>query len=305
VTVCIAARSGQNIIGVSDRMLTSGDIQFEPISTTKLHILTNSIGVLQAGDAAFNAEIMREVMSVVMSRIQSNPLEWWLLKDVAGLYVKYRNVAKRIRAEAELLEPLGLTIETYRDELHKFKESTAEALVRNLVQYQVPNTAVIIAGLDPLGAHIYVVDDGNISCNDTVAFAAVGSGARHAESQFMLAKHAWNSPIVDTSLLAYMAKKRAEIAPGVGEATDMFTVGPLLGSLAVSKPEEVAALERIFQKLRANEERSRDDARQEANDIVARAAAEAAARASDQQESTVKGADSPEGRPQPTADQKQ
>jgi hypothetical protein len=301
VTVCIAARSGQNIIGVCDRMLTSGDIQFEPTGTNKLHVLTSSIGILQAGDAAFNTEIMREVISIVESRVRSNPAEWWLLKDVADLYVKYRNVAKRKRAEAELLAPLGLTIDTYRDELRKFGDSTGETLVRDLIQYQVPYTAVLIAGLDPLGAHIYVVDDGNISCNDAVAFAAIGIGARHAESQFMFAKHAWNSPIVDTGLLAYVAKKRAEIAPGVGEATDMFTVGPLLGSLAISKPESIDAFERIYQTLRANEESNRDEASRQANDIVAKAAAEAASRPNEQQESTVEGADSPEGKPKSRA----
>jgi hypothetical protein len=33
----------------------------------------------------------------------------------------------------------------------------------------------------------------------------------------------------ETFLLTYAAKKRAEVAPGVGEVTDMFVIGPLLG----------------------------------------------------------------------------
>ena len=45
VTVCIAARSGPNLIGASDRMLTSGDIQFEPTLTSKLTQITTSLAV--------------------------------------------------------------------------------------------------------------------------------------------------------------------------------------------------------------------------------------------------------------------
>jgi hypothetical protein len=115
--------------------------------------------------------------------------------------------------ESTLLAPLGLTLNNYRDELHKFSDSAADQLLRDLINFEVPYTAVIFAGVDPLGAHIYVVEDGNIHCNDIIGFAAVGIGARHAESQFMLARHAWNTPLVDTTLLSYIAKKRSEVAP--------------------------------------------------------------------------------------------
>lgn len=289
MTVCIAARSGSSIVGVSDRMLTSGDIQFEPSTTPKLVPVSNSIGVMQSGDAAFNTEIMREVFPIIAERINKRPSEWWLVKDIADLYVQYRNVAKRNRAESMLLAPLGLSIGNYRDEIHKFNDSTAEQLIRDIINYQVPYTAVIIAGVDPSGAHIYVVDDGNISCNDIIGFAAVGIGARHAESQFMMAKHSWNSPLVDTALLAYIAKKRSEIAPGVGEATDMFTAGPLLGSLVILQQDMIDGFDRIYCSIICKEEQIRDDARREANEFTARMATEAAERAKGQQESTVEG----------------
>jgi hypothetical protein len=114
----------------------------------------------------------------------------------------------------------------------------------------------------------------------------------------MMAKHAWNSPLVDTALLAYIAKKRSEIAPGVGEATDMFTVGPRLGTLSVLPENTMNAFDRIYQNLRQREEQSRNEARREANDFVAQAATEAAERANGQQEPVVKGETTPEGRPE-------
>ena len=303
VTVCIAARSFGSLVGVSDRMLTSGDIQFEPSTTPKIMGVSNSIAVMQSGDAAFNGEIMSEVAHIIENRIEKNRSEWWLVKDVADLYVEHRNYAKRKRAEAALLSPLGLTLDNYRDELLKFGDSNAQQIMRDIINFDVPYTAVIVTGIDPTGAHIYVIDDGNINCNDVIGFAAIGIGARHAESQFMLAKHSPSVPIVDTALLAYIAKRRSEVAPGVGEATDMFTAGPGLGTLSVLPEATVAAFEKIYLNIREKEEQIRDAARQEANDFVAKASAEAAERAEGQQQSAVEGDLAPAERPEINAEQ--
>ena len=57
VTVCIAARAETLIVGTSDRMLTSGDVQFEPSAGMKLIPLTNSLFMMTAGDAGLQAQI--------------------------------------------------------------------------------------------------------------------------------------------------------------------------------------------------------------------------------------------------------
>jgi hypothetical protein len=267
-------------------MLTSGDIEFEPSAGPKVLQLSSSIAVMQSGDQAFNTEILTGVLRVVTERIAQNPEDWWLVEDVAKLYVQYRNEAKKLRAEATILAPLNLTMDNYLNEIHKLHSQNAETLMRDLIIAEVPYTSVIITGIDRYGAHIYVVDDGHISCNDVVGFAAIGSGAHHAESQLMLARHSWNSPFVDTALLAYIAKKRSEVAPGVGQATDMFSGGPALGTLRSLSDEAMAHFEKIYQKLREKEDRCRDEARQEANDFVNDAAARAAERAQQQQPSS-------------------
>jgi len=239
VTVCIAARAGPNLIGASDRMLSSSDIQFEPPISSKTAPLTNSIAVMQAGDAAFHAEIVGEVAPIVLDRVQKDPGNWWVVKDVAELYVSHRNEIKRKRAESALLTPLGLTSDSFRRLQKELNDGVAEQLTRDLINYQVPHVSVLVVGIDPQGPHIYVVDDDEIRCNDFIGFAAIGIGTRHAGSQFMLGRHSWNSPVVDTALLTYIAKKRSEIAPGVGEGTDMFTIGPSLGSLSTLTPEMI------------------------------------------------------------------
>jgi hypothetical protein len=83
-----------------------------------------------------------------------------------------------------------------------------------------------------VGTHLFVVRGAEIECLDVVSFAAIGAGDWHANSQFMFAKHNYNRPFSETLFATYVAKKRAEVAPGVGQATDMFMVGPLLGQCA-------------------------------------------------------------------------
>ena len=213
VTICVAARAGSIIVCASDRMLSSGDIQFEPARLSKTSTLTSSIGIMQAGDAAFNSEIMWGVTLEVAEHIKASPSEWLLVSDIADMYVKYRNTAKTKRAEKSLLSPLGLTLGMFRDNQHQLKDDIADQITRDLINYDVPHVSVIITGIDPNGPHIYVVDDGNISCNDVIGFAAIGIGARHAETEFMLGKHSWSANSADAALLTYFAKKKSEISP--------------------------------------------------------------------------------------------
>jgi hypothetical protein len=268
VTVCIAARSGPNVMGASDRMLTSGDIQFEPPLISKFTQITTSLGILQAGDAAFHSEIMWAVVAEVQERITAHPQDWWLASEIADLYVKHRTANKRKRAEAAILAPLGITMEGFLKNQSQYNNDIVDQITRDIINYEVPDVAVLVVGIDLNGPHIYVVDNGEISCNDVIGFAAIGIGARHAESQFMLGKHSWRSPLADTALLTYAAKKRSEIAPGVGEATDMFTAGPRLGTLEVIGRDVVERLDKAYRRMKRREERSQQDAQKEVNAYV-------------------------------------
>lgn len=137
-----------------------------------------------------------------------------------------------------------------------------EKIAHDLIHFQLPSVSVIISGVDETGAHIYIVNDGDPICRDGVGFAAIGGGARHAESQLMLGRHAWNSPASETLLLAYTAKKRAEVAPGVGTFTDLFVCGPHLGSLVFVHPDFEAKMNAIYRQMVAKEERARRGAQE-------------------------------------------
>jgi hypothetical protein len=249
-------------------MLISGDIQFEPTSPHKILPLTSSIVAMAAGDAVFNAEVLADVRREVERRIEENPGRWLTVEDVAELYIEMRSHAKLKRASSQILSPLGLTHHSFLSNQRVMDPQLVSDVSKELINFSVPSTSVIVTGNDPTGLHIYVVESGTLSCRDTIGFAAIGSGARHAESQFMLSRYAWNSPIPDALLLIYTAKKRAERAPGVGAASDMFMIGSQLGSFAPVYEHVLSRLDAAYDRIRTLEEEAHDGARNEITQYV-------------------------------------
>ena len=266
VTVCIAAicsdESGSTIFGAADRTISTQDMEFEP-PTRKIFPLTTSITVMTAGDTGLHTEIIGELRREIRNRIEKTPTEWILVKDVTDLYVKFYNEIKLKRAEATLLAPLGLDHNSFIEKQGLMAPDFIKSLTRDMIQYPMPDVSILITGLDPQGAHIFVVDDGSPHCLDKVGFAAVGIGARHAESQFMLAGHSGLSQIPETLLLVFTAKRRAEVAPGVGRATDMILIGPGLGVTVPIDDGIVTDLGKMYERNADKEKEARKDAQAE------------------------------------------
>ena len=84
MTVCIAAicRNGV-VLGASDRMLTAGDVQFEP-EREKIFPLTTSIVALTAGDASLQDELMSKLRVEIDRRIDAEK-RWLTVQEVAEL----------------------------------------------------------------------------------------------------------------------------------------------------------------------------------------------------------------------------
>jgi hypothetical protein len=266
MTVCIAAICQNGMIfGASDRMMTSGDIEFEPKldaidkpegdqvlavqfnANTKIYPVTNSIVIMTAGDSALQSEIIQSVNIQIQRAIQEKP-HWIFVKEAVGMYLDAYEKAKAIRAHQKIFSPYGLDLSSFIEKSAKMSPVLVGEINSQIQRFdsyfsEVHGIETIIAGIDATygndnpSAHIYSIVKTSagdvVTCGDSVGFAAVGSGARHAESQFMLAGHSPFSSHAETLLLTYLAKKRSEVAPGVGKGTDMFTIGPTFGSFAM------------------------------------------------------------------------
>jgi hypothetical protein len=114
MTVCVAAICDANttILGAADRMITAGDVQFEP-PDIKIAGLTSSLAVMTAGDSALHAEILQNVRTEIKERILYDPDEWLNIKDVADMYTRYYNETRTKRAERAILAPLGLDTDSF------------------------------------------------------------------------------------------------------------------------------------------------------------------------------------------------
>ena len=225
MTVCVAAISEGRVIGASDRMLTSGDIEFEP-EQSKIVMITNSIAAMIAGDMALQTEILINVLNDVRSRIAGDINHWWTVKDVADLYFHYYEEAQNLRTTRLLLHPLGLDHSTYRNA----PPDLVARIAVDLVNFVMPSIEAVFIGVDEQGPHIYTVKNNGVLCQDWVGFAAIGVGSQHSNSQLMFAGHVKSKGMPETLLSVYAAKKRAEVAPGVGVGTDMCLIGPTKGS---------------------------------------------------------------------------
>jgi hypothetical protein len=283
MTVCVAAIADRTmLIGVADRMLTAGDVEFEP-EQAKIWQFSPAIFALVSGDSAIQTEILKRVDTEVKNKIASDPKTWVNVKDVVDLYCRrYRDV-RRESAEAEILAPLGLDFPSFFEKQSQMHSDFVTNIANRLSEYEFDSTMeTLVIGKDFDGpvnmqtgeklvySHLYSTDKDKSACFTNVGFAAIGIGKFHAESQFMFSGHWSARSFDDTLLLSYAAKKRAEAAPGVGKATDIVLIGPLLGNSVKVKDEHIAELDKIYQKSRRANERAIKAAQNETKAFVAR-----------------------------------
>lgn len=288
MTVCVATMSRGVIFGACDRMITSGDIEFEPDNLRKFFWFTSSMVAMWAGDAGFQAEVIQAVNRAVMARVAKHPDDWWNVADVVDEYVRAWRDAKRKRAQTEILSPIGLTFEKLISGDHGLTDFMVKHLLNALSEYRmpgevpgVPYTETIIAGVDrgggneKIASHLYRLWDDQYSCQDLTAFAAIGAGAWHANSQLMQAKYDSTKTVDEALWRTYVAKRRAEVAPGVGEkGTNIFVLGPGLGmSMNVVPQDWTVALDERYSKLVEAEKRANDKALQGVSQWFAKSAA--------------------------------
>jgi hypothetical protein len=250
-------------------MLSTFGVAFEPDSQKVRHF-TSSISALWSGNTNILAEVLATVADEISQELECDPpRDWFSVKEVVDLYVARWGDAKRARATAAYLSTLGLTLESFLDRNRSLDPAVVDKLTSSIVSYSLPSSSCIITGIDHSGAHIWVVTDGQATCHDTNGFAVIGAGQWHAESQMISGKHSQAKTPSETLVLVHMAKKRAEVTPTVGIATDIFLIGPKLGQSAPLSDEYLQKLDERFVALKATEIREFDAAVNEFNQYLA------------------------------------
>jgi hypothetical protein len=211
---------------------------------------------MMAGDQAFQTEILVPVYHEVQRRVAEHPEVWLFVKDIAELYRETYNRAVLKRCEQAMLAPLGLTAEALFAKDSDVRTEVVNRLVSDMRFFEPPRIETMVTGYDADGAHIYTIRDGDVTMNDMAGFAAIGSGAWHAESQLMRANINLTTSLPSAIWHTYTAKKRSEVAQGVGSATDMVVVGAAFGHSHIVKPEEIAVLDEVYAKIVDDEKKA-------------------------------------------------
>jgi 20S proteasome alpha/beta subunit len=228
VTVCLATLFSWNYGGageppsrgfvaltVSDRMITAGDIQYEPEQKKIAHLTSRAL-VLIAGDFSTHTQAIYEAVKNLRGKDDASP------EEVAHVYARAIQSVKLRHAEDLILAPLGLNTDIFHAQQRDFSLDFVDRITNQLQNFRGEEVEALVVGGDGAHAHIYSVDSqGIVGCFDDVGFAAIGIGASHAKSQMMQAGHVNRRVLAPALATTYLAKKASEIAPGVGSATDI------------------------------------------------------------------------------------
>jgi len=194
-------------------MLTAGNVQYEP-PQRKAFSLTKKYTVMYAGDASVHSRIITDVVRQFAGDNDATVLK------VAEAYGTHMSEYRKRECERLFLNPVGLTFADFIAHQNDLAPQTVDRLTSRIQGYRLDSEAIVM-GIDA-EPHIYVIQEpGIVICHDLVGFAAIGIGASHATSELMSARYSRQWGFARAVFQVFKAKKRPDVAPGVGQVNDL------------------------------------------------------------------------------------
>jgi 20S proteasome alpha/beta subunit len=226
-----------------DHLITWGATEFEH-ETPKIFQLSSSMVALMAGDALRASKILRPNIT------NANP-DPRTAEEVANQIAASYACARDHQLEVEVFRPRGLTRAAFYEKgLPQILGNAAFQIDQVTAQYNL-GVSILVGGVDTRGAHLFDVSNpgGNAVSFQQIGFQATGMGQIHALQSLIQSKHSSICALAQTVFAVYIAKRRAEVAPGVGTQTDLAIVSAS-GTRKLT-PDELNMLEQNYQKLSA------------------------------------------------------
>jgi 20S proteasome alpha/beta subunit len=258
MTVCMAAICRDDdkdpataVVVASDRMVTMGSIiEFEHTTSKSTAVGARAVALI-AGDALTGTHLVRELAAEVAAAPMS---VGQLAQALSARYVETRNR----HAEADILVPRGLNWNEFYGRHQNLVPQITMMLDQTLAGYNL-NVELLVAGVDEGGGHISSLSNPGSRAldNDMIGYGAVGSGALHALQSMIGFRHATDCGLSETIFRVYASKRRAEVAPGVGNETDMSIIRS--GGVTSVPPETIAVLATLYADFQATTEQTLKD----------------------------------------------
>ena len=208
-------KNGSKAILLSDRMVTTGNGSLAFEHEAKFQFIAPNAIVLTAG-TVHEPEIIADAKSEIKGRCS--------VLEIADILSKNYRRVRRKRIENEVLEEMGLsTFEEFHRKQNLLNENTVLDLSRKIREYDL-GVHLLLGGVDNK-SHLYRVGEpGTYRSFDEVGFCCIGSGDRHADPVFAFFGFSLSMALGETLQVAFEAKKKAEMAGGVGEKTDIWII---------------------------------------------------------------------------------
>jgi hypothetical protein len=229
MTVCIAAscEDGKHIVVAADQMFTVGpplNVEFEP-PISKIEAMGQTCVAMGAGNGLYVSDIFKEAKEAFKNTAGADVAQ--IANFVKEAYSRLRD----LRIEEQLVKPLlGPDFTAFRARngtLPQYLQAQPGIYQQLVVQSNQFTLGVelIVAGIDNTGSHVYYVGHpGSMICFDKIGYNAVGSGASHVAIKFALDCLHPKTKLEDVLLAVYSAKRAAEVAPGVGQETEIKVI---------------------------------------------------------------------------------
>lgn len=247
MTICIGAlcadlhgKPNQVVVAASDRMVTlSGFMEFEHEIPKAMPLSTKVVG-LMAGDAIKGSRMQREVRHKLPSDEVSVQE---IANHIVDLYVEHR----RREIETSFFQTRGLTLDEF------YKGGVMQRILPTIAQFLDQESSsfdfkvsLLVVGVDGSGGHVLHVANPGGSYDDyeQIGYHAIGSGAVHALQALIGFGHTGHRTYGETLYSVYAAKRRAEVAPGVGKDTDMIVINS--EGIYNVKPEEIDEIRKVY-----------------------------------------------------------
>ena len=224
MTICIAALydNGSGCVLASDQMITAHfpiGYEFERPEVEKIVQIIDPISVysLISGDVLFANEVIDEARKQITSTKMKETC------DIAEAVRNSYQLVRRRRIVRNELEARGLDITTYYQTQQRLVIAIVQ-MIDNAFKTYNPRVEFIIAGKDESLCHIYTVTSpGDSICHDCIGYAAIGTGAPHAIYALIESNYSKSMEKATVEEIVKKAKKRSEVAPGVGKETTIIT----------------------------------------------------------------------------------
>lgn len=206
---------------------------------SKIMPIGERLVALSAGDALRGSLLAREVQASIPGGAATVDQ---VAQAAATRYADHR----RQRIDSELFGPRGISLREFYEGLQQRLIPPIAGQIDQQVMAFDYGLDVLIAGVDDGGGHVFSIHNPGGAANDfeAIGFHAIGSGALHALQSMIGFGHSPAHGLNDTAFRVYASKRRAEIAPGVGNETDMAVI--LHSGVTFLKPEILKELDGLY-----------------------------------------------------------